>query len=64
MDEVKSTYDIDLALEATTGVILGMDTVAIWDNAEQMYGIYVKSKDESLWWLQMTSLTIDNLSGE
>lgn len=63
MDEVKSTYDIDIALEATAGEILGIDTVAIFYPDEGMYGVYVKEKNEALWWLQMTSLTIDNISG-
>lgn len=61
MDEVKSTYDIDLALEATAGVPLGIDTVAIYYPAEEMYGVYVKNTGEALWWLQMTSLTLDGL---
>mgnify|MGYP006935472438 CR=1 FL=1 len=63
MDEVKSTHDIDTALEATAGVILGIDTVAIFYPDEGMYGIYVHGKDNDLWWLQATSLTIENISG-
>jgi len=61
MDEVKSTNDIDLALEATAGVPLGIDTVAIYYPTEEMYGVYVKTTGEALWWLQMTSLTLDGL---
>lgn len=62
MDEVKSTYDIDIGLESTAAVVIGIDTVSIFYPSEGMYGIYVKGKDEALWWLQMTSLTIDNIS--
>lgn len=61
MDEVKSTYDVDLALEATAGVSLGTGTVAIFYPAEEMYGVYVKGDGEALWWLQMTTLTLDGL---
>ncbi len=61
MDEVKSTYDIDLALEATAGLPLGADTVAIYHHTEKMYGVYVKNAGEALWWLQMTSLTLNGL---
>ena len=65
MDEVKTTNDIDLALDATTGTPLGNGTVAIWYEFEGMYGIYVKGGTnflgENLWLLQMTSLTLDGL---
>lgn len=61
MDEVKSTYDIDNALESTAGIVVDIDTVAIWDNEEKMYGIYVKGEGEALWWLTMTSFTVDKL---
>ena len=62
MDEVKSTHDIDLALEATAGVTLGVDTVAIYHPAEEMYGVYVKGDwTEGAWFLQMTSLTLNGL---
>lgn len=62
MDEVKSTYDIDIGLESTAGVILDIDTVAIFDPVETMYGIYVKESGTALlWWLQMTSLSLDRL---
>lgn len=61
MDEVKSTYDIDLALEATAGVPLGTDTVAIFYPTEKMYGVYVKGDGEALWWLKITALTLDGL---
>ena len=62
MDEVKSTNDIDMALEATAGVPLGTDTVAIFYSIEEMYGVYVKSeKAPAQWLLQMTSLTLDGL---
>lgn len=61
MDEAKYAYDIDMALEATAGVPLGTGTVAIYYPTEEMYGVYVKSDVNSLWWLQMTSLTLDGL---
>ena len=65
MDEVKSTYDIDMALEATAGVSLGTDTVAIFYPTEEMYGVYVKGEKDSpaynKWFLTMTSLTLDGL---
>lgn len=61
MDEVKSTYDVDLALESTVGTILSVDTVAIWSNDDGMYGVYVKGDGEALWWLKFTSLNIQSL---
>lgn len=61
MDDVKSTYDIDLALEATAGVPLGTDTVAIFYPAEERYGVYVKDEGEDLWRLQMATPTLDGL---
>ena len=61
MEEVKSTYDVDLALESTVGTILSADTVAIWSNDDGMYGVYVKGGGESLWWLKFTSLNIQSL---
>lgn len=65
MDEVKSTYDINQSLRITTGQYLSNDAVAIWSGKEEMYGVYVKggvdNMGELLWWLQMTSLTLDGL---
>ena len=62
MDEVASTNDIDMALEATAGVPLGTDTVAIFYPTEEMYGVYVKGDwTEGAWFLTMTSLTLDGL---
>lgn len=60
MDEVKSTYDIDTALESTVGTILSVDTVAIWNEVVKMYGVYKKA-NESRWDLVMTSFTLDNI---
>lgn len=61
MDEVKSTYDIDTALESTVGTILSVDTVAIWSNDDGMYGVYVKGDGEALWWLKLTSIDLQSL---
>lgn len=60
MDEVKTTSDIDNALESTAGTVLGFDTVAVWDDVVEMYGIYTKA-NESRWMLIMTSFTLDNI---
>ena len=61
MDNILHTKEVDLALEATSGMVLTSDTVAIWNEVVKMYGVYVKGGGESLWWLKFTSLTLDNI---
>lgn len=68
MDEVKSTNDIDLALEATAGVIIDIDTVAIFDPKEELFGVYVKSDevgsvDTTVWRLKFTTLSLKSIGG-
>lgn len=60
MEEVKHTDDIDEAIKSCAGTVLGFDTVAVWDDVVEMYGIYKKAND-SRWDLVMTSFTVDNI---
>lgn len=60
MEAILHTRDIDDALEATAGVVLYPDTVAIHYPVTGMYGIYVKA-NESRWDLIMSSLNIESL---
>lgn len=60
MDSILHTKEVDLALEDTSGMVLTSDTVAIWNEDEQMYGIY-KNTNKLYWELAMTSFTLDNI---
>ena len=40
MDNILHTKEVDLALEATSGMVLTSDTVAIWNEVVKMYGVY------------------------
>lgn len=53
MDKIKTREDIDHAIESTAGVVLDIDTVAIWDLEKRIYGIYIETGNW-MWELQMT----------
>ena len=63
MNNVKTQNDVDDALESTAGVIVDIDTVAIYfKNAGVcgLYGVYVKEKD-LFWHLKMTTIRLEML---
>lgn len=60
MDSILHTKEVDLALEATSGMVLTSNTVAIWNEVVKMYGVYKKA-NKSRWDLVMTSFTLDNI---
>lgn len=64
MEKIKTTKDIDNAIESTGASILDFDTVAMWNETEKEYGIYVKSPTlKDMWELKMTCLNL-KLLGE
>lgn len=61
MENVKTQNDVDNALDATAGVVVDIDTVAIFFPSEEMYGVYVKEKDSLFWHLKMTTIHLEML---
>lgn len=64
MNEVLTQNDIDHALESTAGVVIDVDTVAIYFKNEGvcgMYGVYVKHPANPVWELQMTTLRLESI---
>lgn len=61
MEKVKTTNDIDDALESAGASILDIDTVAVWSEEEGMYGVYVKHPANPVWELQMTTIRLESI---
>lgn len=64
MDEILTQSDIDHALENTAGVVIDIDTVAIYFKNEGvcgLYGVYVKKENSPLWGLQMTAIRLESI---
>lgn len=64
MDEILTQTDIDHALESTAGVVIDIDTVAIFfpkAGVCGLYGVYVKHSANSVWELQMTAIRLESI---
>ena len=64
MDEILTQTDIDHALESTAGVVIDIDTVAIYFKNEGvcgLYGVYVKHPAYPAWELQMTAIRLESI---
>ena len=60
MDEILTQPDIDHALESTAGVVIDIDTVAIWNEIVKMYGVYRRA-NEYRWDLFMTTFRLESI---
>lgn len=60
MKSIMHTIDVDEAVEAKAGVIIGVDIVAIIDKSTNLYYVYTKTGDYR-WDLVMTTITLGNL---
>lgn len=62
MTTQKTDNDIDDALDSTGAVVIGIDTVAIWNPGSDMYEVYVKNTTSTLWECKFTTINLERIS--